>query len=80
LMAKTRSEKVKRRISRFFTKLRGTRIILKGADLKDMGFKPGPLYRDIFESLLKARLNNVISTKEEEVEFAKEMFGTYLAV
>jgi tRNA nucleotidyltransferase (CCA-adding enzyme) len=79
LMAKTRSEKVKRRISHFFTKLRGTRIILKGADLKDMGFKPGPLYKDIFESILKARLNNVISTKEEEVEFAKETFGTYIA-
>jgi tRNA nucleotidyltransferase (CCA-adding enzyme) len=79
LMAKTRSEKVKRKISHFFTKLRGTRIILKGADLKDMGFKPGPLYKDIFESLLKARLNNVISTKEEEVEYTKEMFGTHIA-
>ncbi len=79
LMAKTRSEKVKRKISHFFTKLRGTRIILKGKDLKDMGFKPGPLYKEIFESLLKARLNNVINTKEEEVEFAKEMFGTYLS-
>ena len=75
LMAKTRSEKVKRKISHFFTKLRGTRITLKGKDLKRMGFKPGPLYKEMFESLLKARLNNVINTKEEEVEFVKEMFG-----
>lgn len=78
LMAKTRSEKVKRKISHFFTKLRGTRIILKGKDLKNMGFKTGPLYKEIFESLLKARLNNVINTKEEEVEFVKEMFGSSL--
>ncbi len=78
LMAKTRSEKVKRKISHFFTKLRGTRIALKGKDLKGLGFKPGPVYKDIFESLLKARLNKLINTKEEEVEFAKETFKTYI--
>jgi tRNA nucleotidyltransferase (CCA-adding enzyme) len=78
LMAKTRSEKVRRKISHFFTQLRGTRIILKGKDLKDMGFKPGPLYKEIFDNLLKARLNNVINSKEEEVKFAKEMFRSYI--
>ena len=78
MMAKTRSERVKRMVSNFFTKLKGARVILKGKDLKGMGFKPGPLYKEIFDSLLKARLNNAISTKEEEVEFAKEMFGTHI--
>jgi tRNA nucleotidyltransferase (CCA-adding enzyme) len=78
MMAKTRSDRVKRMISKFFTKLKGTQVILKGKDLRDMGFKPGPLYREIFESLLKARLNNAISTREEEVEFVREMFGTHI--
>ncbi len=78
MMAKTRSDRVKRMISKFFTKLKGTQVILKGKDLRDMGFKPGPLFREIFDSLLKARLNNAISTREEEVEFAREMFGTHI--
>jgi tRNA nucleotidyltransferase (CCA-adding enzyme) len=50
-----------------------------GKDLKRMGFKPGPLYKEIFNSLLKARLNNAINTKEEEVAFTKEMFGIHMA-
>jgi tRNA nucleotidyltransferase (CCA-adding enzyme) len=78
MMAKTRSDRVKRMLSKFFTRLKGTEVILKGKDLRDMGFKPGPLYREIFDSLLKARLNNAISTREEEVEFATKMFGPHI--
>ena len=78
MMAKAHNEKIKRIISNYFTKLKGTKVMLKGKDLKGMGFKPGPLYKEIFDSLLKARLSNVISTKDEEAEFVKEMFGRHI--
>ena len=78
MMAKAHNEKIKRMISNYFTKLRGTKVMLKGKDLKGMGFKPGPLYREIFDSLLKARLSNLISTKDEESGFVKEMFGRHI--
>jgi tRNA nucleotidyltransferase (CCA-adding enzyme) len=38
-----------------------------GRKLQEMGVKPGPVYRDILESLRKARLNGEIQTEEEEL-------------
>ena len=78
MMARTNNEKIKRLISNYFTKLRRIKVLLKGKDLKDMGFKPGPLFKDIFESLLEARIKGVVSTREEEVKFTKDNFNRYL--
>jgi len=52
--------------------------MLNGKDLKGMGFQPGPLYKEIFDSLLEARLTNLISTKKDEVRFVKETFDRHL--
>jgi tRNA nucleotidyltransferase (CCA-adding enzyme) len=75
IMAKAQSEKVKRRISNYFTQLRGTKIKLKGKDLVKMGFEPGPLFKEIFEKLMEARLNGHIETKRDEVKYVKETFA-----
>ncbi len=78
MMARVNTEKIKRMISNYFTKLKGTKVMLKGKDLKGMGVKPGPVYKEIFDTLLKARLNNSIRTKEEEAGLVKEMFGSHM--
>lgn len=77
MMARTNSEKAKRLISSYFTKLKGTKILLKGRDLSNMGFQPGPVYREIFDRVLEARLNNLIKTKEDEVRFVEEHFDPH---
>jgi tRNA nucleotidyltransferase (CCA-adding enzyme) len=77
-MAKANNEKIKRLISTFYTKLKGMETLLKGRDLKTMGFKPGPLYREILDSLLEARLNGLIITRRDETTFVMEQFGTHL--
>ncbi|MEE8300339.1 MAG: CBS domain-containing protein [Desulfatiglandales bacterium] len=74
-MAKTKREKTKRAISTFFTKLKGTEVLLKGKDLIAMGFKPGPSFKEIFEGVLEAKLEGDVSTKEDEIEFVKDRFG-----
>lgn len=74
-MAKTKSEKIKRSISTFFTKLKGTKIFIKGKDLIDMGYKPGLLFKEIFESILEAKLEGDISTREDEIKFVNNRFG-----
>ena len=74
LMAKTGNEKIKRLISNYFTKLKGTKVQLSGKDLLKMGFKPGPIYKEIFTRLLEARLNNHIKTREDEVRFVEHTF------
>ena len=74
-MAKTRSEKVKRHISIFFTRLRGTVVFLKGRDLIALGYKPGLFFKEIFEGILEAKLEGDVSTKEDEIEFVKGRFA-----
>jgi tRNA nucleotidyltransferase (CCA-adding enzyme) len=72
LLAKTGSEKIRRLISNYFTRLKGTRIQLRGKDLVPMGLEPGPVFKEIFDSLLEARLNNLIKTREDEVKFVEK--------
>jgi tRNA nucleotidyltransferase (CCA-adding enzyme) len=74
LMAKTGNEKIKRLISNYFTKLKGTKVQLSGKDLLKMGLKPGPIFKEIFTRLLEARLNNHIKTREDEVTFVEHTF------
>ena len=74
LMARTTSEKVKKLVSSYFTKLKGMKIQLRGKDLVRMGYKPGPIFKEIFDRVLGARLNDLIKTKEDEVSFIKETF------
>ena len=78
MMAKANNEKIKKIISNYFTRLKGKKLHLKGRDLKDMGFQPGPLYKEIFTRLLEASLNSKVGTREEEIEFVKDHFGEYL--
>jgi len=78
LMAKTNNQRIKRQISLFFTKLRREKINIKGRDLKKMGFKPGPLYKEILDNLLKARLNEQLTTEEDEEKFVLEKYGKLL--
>jgi len=74
LMAKTGNEKTRRLISSYFTSLKGTEIQLRGKDLLKMGFSPGPFFKEIFDRLLEARLNDLVKTKEDEVRFVEEAF------
>ncbi len=75
VMAKANSEKIKRLISSYFTRLKGTKPRLRGKDLVSMGFKPGPIFKEVFNRLLEARLNELIKTKEDEIRFVESTFG-----
>jgi tRNA nucleotidyltransferase (CCA-adding enzyme) len=74
VMAKANSEKTRRLISLFFTKLKTTRIEIRGTDLLSMGFRPGPIFKEIMEAVLEARMNEVVKTKADELRFVKERF------
>ncbi len=76
VMAKANNEKIKKIISSYFTRLKGVSISMKGRDLKKLGFEPGPLYRKIFDSLLEARLKDMVNSKKEELAFVKKRFSS----
>ncbi len=72
MMASTTHKSIKRAVSSYITQLRSTTTLLDGKYLKEIGFKPGPLYREILDRLLDARLNGEVKTLLDEVEFVRE--------
>jgi tRNA nucleotidyltransferase (CCA-adding enzyme) len=74
-MGRTESGEVKRAISLYFTELKRMKIALRGKDLKRMGFLPGPIYNEILQSLLRARLDGKIHSAAEELEYVQQKYG-----
>ncbi|MGE0642800.1 MAG: CBS domain-containing protein [Nitrospira sp.] len=66
LMAKSKGETVKRQVSAFLTTYQQMKPTLTGKDLKAMGLKPGPKFKQILDRLLDARLNGEVKTESEE--------------
>jgi tRNA nucleotidyltransferase (CCA-adding enzyme) len=72
MMAITKQEKIKKAISHYFTNLRRVNVSLKGRDLKKMGVTPGPIYREILQAALDAKLNGKLKTPKDELDFARK--------
>ncbi len=66
LMALTGQERIRQWLSRYVTSLRDIRPVLTGHDLRRLGIPPGPLYKEILDELLRARLNGQVATGEDE--------------
>jgi tRNA nucleotidyltransferase (CCA-adding enzyme) len=71
MMAVTKQQAVKKAISHYFTNLRRVTVSLKGKDLQKMGVEPGPIYREILQATLEARLNGKLKTRKDELDFAR---------
>jgi tRNA nucleotidyltransferase (CCA-adding enzyme) len=71
MMACTQSDIARKRISLYHTRLRNVSISISGKDLLEMGLKPGPLFSRTLESVLAARLNGNVATREEELAFVR---------
>jgi tRNA nucleotidyltransferase (CCA-adding enzyme) len=72
MMAVAKQEKIKKAISHYFTNLRSVGVSLKGRDLRKMGIEPGPIYREILDATLDAKLNGKLKTRKDELGFARE--------
>jgi tRNA nucleotidyltransferase (CCA-adding enzyme) len=79
MMAKSRQETSKRTISLYFTHLKHLKPELRGRDLVAMGFEPGPQIKEILNMLHEARLNEVVQSKQEELELIKRTYETKTA-
>ena len=69
MMAATKHERVKKYISHYFTHLRSVKVSVTGKDLQDLGLKPGPVYREVLDAVLHAKLNGQLKSKTDEIEF-----------
>jgi len=74
LIASTRKKAARKAVSNYVTHLRHVSTSIRGEDLKKMGYVSGPIYRTILNHLLEAKLNGLIKTRAEEVEYAKQHY------
>ena len=75
MLAKTKSDAVKRQVSAYLTTHQHVKPFLTGTDLKAMGLSPGPIYKKILTRLLDARINGEVRTEAEERQFLKRLAG-----
>ena len=73
LMAKTENEKVKKFISIYFTQLQNVHCAITGRDLIELGLPSGPIYREILDKVLDARLNNLIQSRDDELCYVRQL-------
>ncbi len=73
-MARSNSEQVQRCLSSYFTHLRSVQCELAGSDIKQLGIAPGPVYKEIFQRLLAARLDGELVTRQDEIDFVNQHY------
>jgi len=62
---------VRQKIEKFLKELKDFRLKITGEDLKKMGLKPSPLFKQILDDVLSARIDGKIK-EEDELNYAKE--------
>jgi tRNA nucleotidyltransferase (CCA-adding enzyme) len=74
-MARTEHEEARRLMSHFVTHLRSVVSLIGGRDLQSMGLKPGPRYGEILNKLVAARLDGLVSTREDELRLVRRLLA-----
>jgi len=78
LLAKTKSDSVKRQLSAYLSAYQHVKPVVTGTDLKALGLKPGPIYKRILERLRDARLNGEVKTDADERQLAARLVSECL--
>lgn len=73
LMAKSDSEEAKKHISIYLSHLQDIQLSITGKDLLRLGIKPGPVYTKALNQTLSAKLDGLIKSREEELEYARRV-------
>lgn len=74
MVAKASDQVAKRHLAQFITKYRGIRPLLNGEDLKAIGLKSGPVFRETLDALRDARLDGKLATRDDEITYVREKF------
>ncbi|AZR72323.1 hypothetical protein BBF96_02290 [Anoxybacter fermentans] len=56
----------------FYNRLRRIDVEVSGKDIINLGFSPGPLFKEVISKVKEAKLNGKVKSREEELEFIKE--------
>jgi tRNA nucleotidyltransferase (CCA-adding enzyme) len=75
LMVVVGRPELRKAIGDFLTAKERVRPFLGGDDLRALGIQPGPVYRDILTSLLYARLDGHVQSRDDELRFVRRRFA-----
>lgn len=59
-------------LKKFLTALKQIKVLITGKELIELGFIPSPYFNELFEKVLKEKLDGKLQTKDEELEFVKQ--------
>lgn len=71
LMAKIERDDVKKHISMYLDHLQDVKLSITGKDIVRLGVKPGPVYTKALNQTLNAKLDGIVKTRDEELEYVK---------
>jgi tRNA nucleotidyltransferase (CCA-adding enzyme) len=74
MMGKTTAETTIHILAKYLTDMQYVRPELTGQDLIDMGFTPGPEFREILDAVQAARLNGEVQSRQDELDFVQRIF------
>ncbi len=60
------------RLLEYIERLKSIEVETTGKDIIDLGFSPGPLFKEVISKVKKAKLDGLINSREEELEFIKK--------
>jgi tRNA nucleotidyltransferase (CCA-adding enzyme) len=66
--------KIRREIWKYVTVFTNIQPLLNGNDLKQLGYKPSPLYRQMLDDILAATLDGVVKNREAAKEFLRQRY------
>jgi tRNA nucleotidyltransferase (CCA-adding enzyme) len=77
LLAAILSDKktVRETVYRYFAELLPVKPILTGKDLSELGLAPGPLFGEILDRIREARLDGLIATRHDEIDFVRKFLA-----
>ncbi|HEV8662330.1 MAG TPA: CBS domain-containing protein [Candidatus Methylomirabilis sp.] len=78
LMVRAPAAGVEGAVSDYLTRYARVRPLLTGNDLKALGIRPGPIYRNILASLRYARLDGKLTSRDEEEQFVRRRFAAHV--
>jgi tRNA nucleotidyltransferase (CCA-adding enzyme) len=71
MMVCTGSERSKKRISLYHTRLRNVTVTITGKDLLAMGLASGPVFSKTLQAVLEAKLNGQVKSRQDEFAFVR---------
>lgn len=73
LLLLLKNEKIWEQIVSYLDRKEKIKLDINGNDLKELGIKPGPVYKEILDKLYVLKLDGIVRDKDDELNMAKKM-------